>query len=107
MEKKKVEGKLNIYGQNIWYDEVLILGTEESLRGLVEIIEGVLENKEVGNTFKASDGLKYDVVVRVKEDEADSWGDVELPYRELMARDNGWRVTKEMLVSGEEEKEDK
>lgn len=106
MEKKQGENrpeKLNIYAQDMWHDEALVLSTEKGLRDLRSVIDKALKEGSGVLEATASDGDKYNVHVVVKEEDEGAWRDVSLPYTEDVAQ-NGGEKGKQYIISKVEDK---
>ena len=78
MKKSK---NLHIYGQQIWHDDLLIVGTEQSLRNLKESIDKALEQGFSRGVYMANGDEGYDLYVRVENDKKE-WNRIETPYVE-------------------------
>ena len=74
---------MHIYGQEIWHDEALIIGTEESLIAMRDAIDEAIKKGRGETTTCASDFEGYRTIV-VKTEEKDIkgeyWQSLDLPY---------------------------
>lgn len=87
MGNKKGPEKLNIYAQDMWHDEALVMSTKKGLQDLRDAIDTAIEDGSGVLEASASDGVRYDVYVVLKEEDDKEWDEVELPYVEDVTRE--------------------
>ncbi len=72
---------LNIYGQAFYHQDARIIGNEEGLTHLRDVIDNALETKRKQNTWGeplfASDGEGYTVTVECHDDDSGIKGSVD------------------------------
>lgn len=89
---------INIYGQEIWHDDVLIMSTRESLIKLKDAIDKALREGTGIVEQRASDERSYTIQIKEVEAAEPVWEEVELPYRMFIAKDDSKTVKKEDIL---------
>jgi hypothetical protein len=90
-EMKHFDGGIQIYAQEQWHDEAVIIANKEALLRLKAVIEKALETGEAHGKFWASDGEGYAVVVKVLGGiwTDITWNTLSMPYMAEFARRHG------------------
>jgi len=57
-------GTLHIYGQEVWHDSVYIIGTENDLKKLRDMLDYAIKNPWIKDEFFVNDGEGYSVIVK-------------------------------------------
>lgn len=98
IKENKEQEKVNIYAQDIWHDDVLILATKDSLYQIKNAIDEALDTGKAKIERRTSDMDVYNIHVHVKEDNDPEWDKVELPYKGEMAQDTEKVFSKQDII---------